>query len=130
MNSVVKKSDIHSGYVVRLRSGELRMAVRAGNFTKILVAEDGSWNYLSGWDEDLNVSQGRKFSHIEKRLEDGMDDIVEVYGLVEGTQNYREAASISVENRGVIWQRPKPKKVTISEICKMFGCESIEIVQG
>lgn len=127
---MIKKNDIHSGYVVRLRSGELRMAVRVGTFTKILVAVDGSWNYLSEWGEDLTVNPGLKISHIEKHIEPGEDDIAEVYGFVEGTQNYREAASISTDNRSIIWQRPKPRKVTIAEICKMFGCESIEIVQG
>lgn len=130
MTEKFTREDLKSGYVVKLRDGTLRMVARAGNFTKILVAESGEWSYLnSGWGNDLKAQCLYPTSHCENGHSQGKSDIVEVYGLIGGTANYGLCRNISTECRSLLWQRKEAVKMTIEEISKKLGFD-VEIVAG
>lgn len=118
--------DLKSGYIVKRRSGEIRMVMRAGQFTKVLVGADGKWCYLSDYDTDLCRKHGKcctdeQLRHAKEK------DIVEVYGLMEGVRNYGDTLALSTANRSLIWKRREAVKMTVSEISRRLGFE-IEIV--
>lgn len=122
------RDDLKSGYVVQLRNGEVRMVIRAGNFTKILVSPDGSWSYLnSGWNDDLKATVYVHTSHHESGHQKTYSDIMAVYGLITGAQYYGGALNISTDCRPLLWQRNPTKKMTMKEICTALGYE-VEIV--
>lgn len=106
--------DIKSGYVVRLRNGDLKVAMRVGNFRKILIDDDGRFEWFSGYNHFLTHK-------IHKAL-----DIVEVYGLVGDGWEY-EAILLDTDHRPLLWKRPDPVKMTVEEINKKLGYE-VEIV--
>ncbi len=115
---------IKSGYVVRLRNGELRMLTRVGSaFTKILVGSSGQWDHLSSWSEDLTF---RAF-HDGRRYFEKEHDIMEIYGLVEHTGNYAYSLDVSTDNRKLLWKRSIAVRMTVSEINARLGFE-VEIV--
>ena len=118
--------DLKSGYIVKRRSGELRMVMRAGQFTKILVGAGGAWCYLSDYDAGLKRKHGQCCTD-EQLKHARTKDIVEVYGLLEGVRNYGETLALSTENRKLLWKRQEARKMTVSEIAKALGYE-IEIV--
>lgn len=123
---MINKSDIHSGYVVKLRDGTLLMAARVGNFTKILT--DGTrWDYLSsGWTEDL---KGKHYTTAPyyATFYPGRD-IMEVYGLILPASQYQNVLSIDSSNRKLIWKRAEPVRLTMSELCEKLGYE-VEIIK-
>ncbi len=129
MTQKLKKDDIRSGYLVKLRDNSFRMVIRAGSFTKILIAEDGSWNYLgSGWDSELKASNTYKNCHLEGILHEPVHDIVAVYGLIRGTEHYNKALCFSPEHRELLWKRPEPVCMTLQQICEHLGVDSLVIV--
>lgn len=106
---------LKSGFIVRLRSGDLWMVTRIGvNFTKVIVDGKGNYRYLSAYNDSLLVKSGKK--------ELNEMDIVEVYGLVEGSMFYGEASNITVEHRPCLWKRCEKREVTLEEIEEKFGC--------
>ena len=127
--------DLKSGMVVELKSGRLMMVTRVGSFTKILIDENGAWSYLSRWGSDLK----RKSVYSDCRPSTShcgyetilprSEDIVRVYGLVEGTENYWSSLGISTKGRKVLWTRVVPKRMTLEEIEKSLGFP-VEIVSG
>lgn len=119
MENKLTRADIESGYVVKLRNGDYRMAIRVGGFTKILADKFGNWAYLSRWGDDLSFASCTK----------GPDpmDIVAVYGLVREPVNYSYAFPLSPSQRDLLWERKDPTKLTVAEIEKLLGYE-IEIV--
>ena len=124
------REQLKSGYVVKLRSGELRLVCRAGNFTKILVSEKGDWSYLSsGWNDDLEAVVRNRTSHYESCHQLKTSDIVEVYGLVTGCENYGAALTLSIEHRVLLWKRQPAVKLTLDEVIRRLGYE-IELVAG
>lgn len=118
--------DLKSGYIVKRRSGELRMVMRAGQFTKILVGAAGKWCYLSDYDANLKRKHGSNCSTEQLRHE-REKDIVEVYGLQQGVRNYGETLALSTENRQLLWKRQEARRMTMAEIVKALGYD-IEIV--
>lgn len=120
--------DLKSGFVVELKSGKLKLVLRVGKFTKILMGADGKWTYLSRWSSDLkrrHVSSDHDpfgFSGYRNETIPSMgEDIVRVYGLVEGTDNYEYANQISTKGRKVIWTRVVPKRMTLEDIEQALG---------
>jgi hypothetical protein len=110
----MKIKDLKSGYVVQTRKGERYIVSRVGqnSFDKYLVNKD---HYLNTtiYDEALCSMFGKD------------DDIVKVYGL-SGCPAY--AFSITdLSTRPLLWERPKPKKITFEQIEKLLGYP-IEIV--
>lgn len=127
MNELFNREDLKSGFLVKLKNGELRMVARAENFSKILVNEAGEWCYLSShWRYDLTRYTQYKQANYEI-VPGKSQDIVEVYGLVQGTKNYRETFEFSTEHRPLLWEKTPPKKMTIAEISKALGFR-VEIV--
>ena len=125
--------DLKSGMVVELKSGRLMMVTRVGSFTKVLVDGTGAWSYLSRWGDDLKrksvYSERGTLTHrpgYETILPSG-EDIVRVYGLVEGTENYWNCLSVSTKGRRVLWTRIVPKKMTLEDIERSLGFP-VEIV--
>ena len=94
------RDDLKFGDVVKLRNGKFYMVFEAGFGTKILTGGPGSdWFYLSNFRDDLtwHGSPGSDTTHDL--------DIVAVYGLVHGTQNYSSCGDLSPENRALLWER-------------------------
>lgn len=133
---IFKKEDLKSGYVVKLRNGEHRMVMRAGNFTKILVNPvTQEWTYLSNWSDGLENTRLEPYNPpffdfpaaTHKKVKDKRFDIVEVYGLLHYTNRYGEALTCCTEHRKLLWKRSEPKKMTVAEISEKLGFE-VEIV--
>lgn len=127
-----KNKDLRSGYVVVFRNGCRRIVTRVNDFTRVLVnPTTGEWNYLSEWGDDLKLKQGLKYGENELSLlalgHDGGYDIVKVYGLIEGTENYKYTFSCVPRFRPLLWERKDPVKMTVAEICAKLGYE-VEIV--
>lgn len=123
----MKKEDLKSGYVVQLRSGAVYMVARAGNFTKILTAPF-NWVYLnSDYDNELKCT--KKYGNISGNPQK-QRDIVKVYGLIQGTQNYTEMfSSPSTEHRELLWEGNNEKEMTLEEIEAELGYK-VKIVGG
>lgn len=144
MTQKLKKDDIRSGYLVKLRDKSFRIVIRAGSFTKILIAEDGAWNYLgSGWDADLKASNTYKNCHLEGILQEPVHDIVAVYGLMHGTDHYdmqRWKGNMAADIRHAIFDCcDMPGEVTQAQIdhaytgrisCPHCGCWSTLTLLG
>lgn len=130
-----KNKDLRSGYVVEFRNGVRRIVARVNDFTRILVNPTcGDWNYLSWWGDDLKLRNDLKPGSNESwdiTVSPGRYEIVKVYGLVTGTENYRGALYISQlispENRPLLWERKDTVKMTVAEISAKLGYE-VEIV--
>lgn len=129
------RDDLKSGYVVELKSGKLKLVIRAGNFTKILMGADGKWTYLSRWDDDLKRRRvqsddnyfSSSVSNHNETIPSLTEDIIRVYGLVEGTENYEYAGQISTRGRKLIWSRRPIRRMTMEEIEEALGC-SVELI--
>lgn len=127
MDGKFTREDLKSGYVVKLRNGELRMVVRAGRFTKVLVSPIGGWAYLSSnWGDDLKRVDLYRHNHHES-VPSKSQDIMEVYGLVQSTEHYGEALICSTAYRPLLWTRTPAVKMTLEEICEKLGYE-VELV--
>lgn len=126
MANQMLKDLLKSGFVVKLKSGELRMVMRAGSFTHVLVADNGhTWSYLSRWeDSDLTRKRGNT-SHINpgsgETVPGPTEDIVEIYGLVQGVRNYCNILKISTKDRPCIWRKNPPRKMTLEEVEEELG---------
>lgn len=128
MENKFTKSDLKTGYVVKLRNGELRMVMRVGNFSKILISQFGEYNYLGTcWDNNLERRRYVQDNGYYRCLRDESQDIVEVWGLVRGTANYSNVLMCSTEGRDRLWTRFPPVKMTLAEVIEKLGYE-IEIV--
>lgn len=123
------RDDLKSGYVVKLRNGELRMVVRAGRFTKVLVNQSGDWAYLSSnWGDNLKRVDLYKHCHHE-RVPAKSQDIVAIYGLVKSTEHYGEALLCSIDHRPLLWTRTPAVKMTLEEVSEKLGFE-VEIISN
>ena len=134
MENQMLKDLIKSGFVVKLKSGELRMVMRAGSFTHVLVADNGhTWSYLSRWRDDDLTRKRENTSHINPGSGETVpgynDDIVEIYGLVQGVRNYDKILKISTEDRPIVWRRNPPRKMTLEEVERELGFP-IELVSS
>ena len=111
-------NDIKSGYIVKLRNGVFMYTLRVNQdkFTKIITNGRDDWMYLSRYDYDLKCDGDRRFL-----------DIMEVYGLIEGTNNYARCGFLDNNHRPLLWKRSEPVKMTVEEINKKLGYE-VEIV--
>ena len=110
-----KVNDLKSGYVVETRAGNRYIVTRVKQhgFDKVLVNKDTFIN-VNQYDEQLKCK--------------GLDsecDIMKIWGL---SDDPLEALYVSkVGCRPVLWERPKPKKMTIEAIEHILGY-SIEII--
>ncbi len=111
-------NDIKSGYVVKLRNGVFMYTLRVNQnkFTKIITNGYDDWMYLSRYDDDLKCDGNRRFL-----------DIMEVYGLIEGTDNYAHCGFVDSDHRPLLWKRSEPVRMTVEEINRKLGYE-VEIV--
>ena len=106
----MKKSDLRSGMIVRLRNGNLYVTMEVEGH--LIITNKNSWNPLDNYKEDL--TEKHNFAKL---------DIVEIYRGYCG--NIDLMFKVTPEKR--IWDREIPKKVTMKEVCEKFGYE-IEIV--
>lgn len=122
------RDELKSGFVVKLRNGEYRMVMRVGQFTKVLInPSNNEWEYLNTWDDNLKRAYVTNWPYKSTAQSDPPSDIVEVYGLVQGTTAYGMALTCHTYNRKMLWKRSEPKKMTLEEISEKLGYE-IEIV--
>ena len=127
-NNAFNKDDLHSGYVVELRNGELRMVLRAGRFTKILARPDGNWNYLNScWGDDLRYREYKPNDRVPIPRNFPDLDVVRVYGLVNSVEHYCFARCINTNHRPLLWERVEAEKLTLAEVCERLGYP-VEIV--
>lgn len=132
--------DIHSGYVVKFRNGKFALCMRAGEkFTKIFACTD--WESVKRGaiegDTFMYASRYKDYAYysyspvINQYIRDDTNDIVAVYGLIEGVRNYLnvgDTGPISIKNRPLLWEEEVPKKMTLAEIEKKLG-HKVEIVE-
>lgn len=130
MENITCREDLKSGYVVELRSGKKMLVTRAGSFTKILLdPRTGEWCYLNSYYNDRfdrvsnpSIRQSSNEYRLGKR-----EDIMIVYGLVQGTVHYDECFTTSTSCRKIVWSRIPPVRMTQEEIEAELGYR-IEIV--
>lgn len=89
------KGNLHTGFVVRTRKGELFMVVRVGNYKLHLINHDRSYS-IKLWEANLLAAPDY--------LDPGMD-IMEIYGLIRASASHAEALRISTRNRPMLWKR-------------------------
>lgn len=121
------RNDIRPGYAVKLRNGEVRVAMPVGTLNTLILTRGhmDKWTYLSSWKIDLKFSESAMNYH-----ESASDfDIMEVYGCVTGTDNYARCGDISTDHRKLLWSRVEAKKMTVAEISKELGYP-VEIMEG
>jgi hypothetical protein len=114
-------ADIHSGYVISLRSGRelLCMRVDQNNFTKIFLCESNEWFYASAWDDETLKWKGQN-GHPRDF------DIVRVYGLISISNNYMNANTTDFDGRRLLWQRVEPKTIKMSQIRRLLGVNATD----
>jgi len=132
--------DVHSGYVVKFRSGRYGLCMRVGEkFTKIFARVDDSaqitgasegttFMYASRYKGPAYYAYNPVFNRPENIRE---NDIVAVYGLIEGVRNYLnigDTGPISIKNRPLLWEERPTKKMTLKEIGDALGC-NVELVE-
>ena len=92
------KGDLHTGFVVKTRNGELYAVVRTGAFAKVLC------NY----DHSMRINQYLSNLLAKPEVLSADLDVMEIYGLVRGSANPYEALRISTRNRPLLWVRREP----------------------
>lgn len=114
MKNKFTKGDIKIGYVVELRNGDLKMAMRCNQdeFEKILIGENNCYCCFEDIEEDLT---GRCYKQL---------DIMKIYGLSETKAG---ALIISTKNRPLLWEREETIEMTMDEVCKELG-KQVKIV--
>lgn len=105
------------GYVVEFGNGELGMYMPSQEGDCFDLENDICCIYLSYYQNKKEL----KYLGIN----DSMKDVIKIYGYAKYGSNSRD---LYIENRPLIWERPKEvKKMTVAEICKELGYK-IEIV--
>lgn len=127
-NSDMKLEDLKSGYLVQIRDGRYFMVLRVGKFTKVIV-NGGECIYLSNYDESLRSKSKKLVSYGRYHRKDELD-IVKVYGLVQGIDNYTHALQLheSCLYRDLLWSRSEAVRMTMDELCEKLGYE-VEIIR-
>ncbi len=105
----MKKSDLRSGMVVRLRNGDLYITIDVEG--KLIFTNGSGWNPLYNYREDL--TEKNNFEEL---------DVVGIYRGYCG--NLGLMFNVNAEER--IWER---EEVTMKEVCEKFGCQ-VKIVEG
>ena len=119
----MRKSDLKSGYLVQLRNGNIYKIARVGSHSAKILVSHYDWMYLdSNYTDELKFKKAEFMPYFDFDL-----DIVRVYGLVQGTNNYSQALAISTDSRHVLWEGEK--EMTVEEIEEKLGCK-IKIVGG
>lgn len=121
------RNDIKPGYAVKLRNGEVRVAMPVGTLNTLILTKGhlDKWTYLSSWKIDLKFSESAMNYH-----ESASDfDIMEVYSCITGTDNYNRCGDVTTDHRKLLWSRVEAKKMTVAEISKELGYP-VEIVEG
>lgn len=128
MENKFTKNDLKTGYVVKLRNGELRLVMRVGCFSKILINQSGESDYLgTHWNNDLERQEYEEGLGYYRHPDDEPLDIVEVWGLVQKKVDAAKALLCSTEGRDRLWTRFPPVKMTLAEVSAKLGYE-IEII--
>lgn len=120
---------IHSGYVVKFRNNTYALVTRVGEkFTKIFalveekarvkdVQEGRDFFYTSAYKNNYHYA----YSPISKCAQPDPDhDVVAVYGLIHGVNNYLYAGTSLIMNRPLIWEE-NVKEMTLEEIEAKLG---------
>lgn len=97
------KGNLHTGFVVKTRKGELYMVVRVGNYKLHLLSHDHSYS-IKLWQANLLAAP----DYLGPEM-----DIMEIYGLVRASANHNEALRISTRNRPMLWKRKDGSEDTI-----------------
>lgn len=106
------KSELKTGHVVTYRNGEKRAVYKDTCYGADYLTDGHTYRNLYNYKEDLTCST------------DPMCDIVKV----ESTGRFVDIARDPNGFSGiVIWERPTPKKMTVSEIESILGYK-IEII--
>lgn len=99
------KGNLHSGFVVRTRNGELFAVVRVGNFRKYLASPSISIP-INAYATNLTTLPG---------VADEGFTVDEIYGFADGYCSPYEALSITTENRPLLWKRKAADEVEAPE---------------
>lgn len=113
----MKKSDLRSGMVVRVRNGfeYLVMIPDSTDYDTLFLMNKNGHTWLNcGFGEDL----------LDQKGDDGFD-VMAVYDI---RRSGFSSVFENLENR-LLWKREEPLKVTMEEIYEKFGCK-VKIVEG
>lgn len=129
--------DVHSGYVVKFRNNTYALVTRVGEkFTKIFalveekarvkdVQEGRDFFYTSAYKDNYHYA----YSPISKCTQPDPDhDVVAVYGLMHGVNNYLYAGTSLIMNRLLLWEE-NIKEMTLEEVEKALG-HKVKIVNN
>lgn len=112
------KSELKTGMIVTYRDGKQRVVFRdtaMSKYNKDFVTDGVGWSSLSTWEEDLTCSLFKEM------------DIMKVEVATSFVMMCRNPVDIPSSYRKTIWERPTPKKITVSEIEDILGYK-IEII--
>ncbi|UXQ88797.1 protein of unknown function DUF5320 [Tenacibaculum phage Larrie] len=117
---IMYKSDLKTGFVIENRDGKFGLVMKDTSRGDVIAANleknvEKTWCTLSSYNEDLTSKSNKIF------------DIVRVFDNLSRQSN-NNAASLS-DKGSLIWERPKPKKMTINDIEKELGYK-IELVEN
>lgn len=99
------KGNLHTGFVVKTRKGDLLMVIRVGNYKLHLINHDRSYS-IKLWEASLLANPDLL----------GPDmDIMEIYGLVRASASHTEALRIGTQNRPMLWKRKDGSEGTIAQ---------------
>ena len=97
------KGNLHTGFVVKTRKGELFMVVRVGNYKMHLLGRDHSYS-IKMWQTNLLAAP----EYLGPEM-----DVMEIYGLVRASASHYGALCISTRNRPMLWKRKDGSEGTI-----------------
>lgn len=112
------KSELKTGMIVTYRDGKQRVVFKDTTMfecNKNFITDGVNWSLLSTWEEDLTCSFFKEM------------DIMKVEVATSFVMMCRNPVDIPSSYRKTIWERPTPKKMTVSEIESILGYK-IEII--
>lgn len=121
--------DVHSGYVVKFRNNQYAMCMRVGDkFTKIFARTDHKFvdDVKEGVHFFYTSAYKGPFHYVHDLVNsrtkpDPDHDIVEVRGLIRGTNNYLWANDlVHLESRPLLWKEDVVE-MTLEDIEKKLG---------
>lgn len=89
------RGNLHTGFIVKTRNGELFAVVRTGNYYKV----------LTNYDRHMNIGQYQSNLLAKPEFLSSDMDIMEIYGLIRSSVNPYEALRVSTRNRPLLWKR-------------------------
>ncbi len=121
------RDDLRPGMVVEFRNGNFYIAMPDSDGVLFLISENG---YYSNVEEyfDSNLKYKPKVPTVIRE----QFDVVKVYSCINKQDRYSMSLNIGKQDRDLLWERKKPKKMTTLEaksLLKELTGDEVEIVE-